>query len=149
VSVGASSEDLRLQRGIAIDGETADNKPLSFIMGAAEFERSLGRKVPVRMARPFRRDSTLGELCTTFLGRRLYNVVVKMATKNTNAGEQEGEPLSVMLLAQAPYVTVDALITYTNGKFSEGMLDGLLDFLNGRRLRGMVRVFKQWRSGAN
>ncbi|GHV18530.1 glycosyl hydrolase [Clostridia bacterium] len=133
IAVGASSSDLRLRWG-----EAAQAQP-PFIMGAAEFEKAIGRKVPEYKVKPFTKDSTLGELRSTFFGRLIYNAVVKSATRNTNAGEQEGQPLQVMLLAQAPYLTVDALITHSGGKITPRKLDGFLDFVNGRRLPGIWR----------
>ncbi|MDR2654562.1 MAG: glycoside hydrolase family 3 C-terminal domain-containing protein [Oscillospiraceae bacterium] len=151
IRIGSSSRDIRLKAqitqrnsrpGAALPGISKNH---SIPFEREDFENLLGRPVPEYLSRPFRRDSTLKELRATFIGRMIDKILRKSVTSNSSAGEQEGQDLSVMLLAQADYLPVRAIVPGTKGAFSEQMLDGLLTFLNKRRLKGLSQFWRAWR----
>ncbi|MDR1271703.1 MAG: glycoside hydrolase family 3 C-terminal domain-containing protein [Clostridiales Family XIII bacterium] len=158
ILAGSSSSDIRLDTyvelrdshpgaglpGLRLEAPEYYDMELLPSVTKESFEALLGRAVPAYPPKPFTRDSTLKELRPTFTGKLLDRMVKRQAMES-NAGEQEGQDLSVMLLAQADYLPLDALIAATKGRISGDMLDGILDFLNGRRLGGLRRFIRAWR----
>jgi beta-glucosidase len=82
----------------------------------ADFERRLGRPIPwAQPARPFTRDSTIGDFSVTLVGRVLRFVVQRM----TKFPEEAKNDLATMALLEA---SVDELPLRGLAQFSEGRL---------------------------
>jgi hypothetical protein len=52
---------------------------------------------------------------------------------------QADRDIRVMLAAVTEYIPIYTIVKYTDGKINPAMLDGLLDMMNGRWLRGAAR----------
>ncbi len=154
--VGSSSRDIRLSKTITIEAshpgyifedlrnvapEYYDLTRLHAVSNASFFAILEKEFVPFK-PKPFTRCSTLSEIVTTRLGKKIMKKVRSMYDGGNNADEQEGHDINVMLEAQAPYLPIGVIVMNTKGSFNEEMLDGLLLRLNGKHIRGYYKIFK-------
>lgn len=160
IRVGASSRDIRLEGELTLP----DNHPGSPIpdlrqvapeyydldelphIQDSSFSALLGRPLPIYSARPFTRNSTLKEISECALGRQINKLVRKFTLGGDNAAPQEGQDLRVMLERQADYLPLFSIVSGTRGAISDDMLDGLILYMNRKRLQGVLRFFKAWRA---
>ncbi len=160
ILVGASSRDIRLEGELTLP----DNHPGSPIpdlrLSAPEYydldklphsqdssySVVLGGPLPVYSARPFTRNSTLKEISESALGRQINKLVRKITLGGDNAAPQEGHDLRMMLERQAPYLPLFNIVSGTRGAISDEMLDGLILYMNKKRLKGLAKFIKAWRA---
>jgi beta-glucosidase len=109
-------------------------------MSGKSFESLIGRSVPKRSPLPVTKYSTLKEIRLTWLGRKLEKAARKAASRGGGAAPQEGQDLTVMLEAQVDYIPIFALVSFTGGVVSFGMLDGIIMMMNGRYVQGVIKV---------
>jgi beta-glucosidase len=148
VLVGASSADIRLQAELSLRGTGTPAEPPSALSAYYEphagtanldddaFEALLGRPLPrAERARPFHRNSTLGDISTTIVGRLVARRVRKEMEKTVRTGSpREQEKLISHLVREMP---LRSFVLMGGGMVSPVQLDGLLEILNGRPIRGL------------
>jgi len=160
ILVGASSRDIRVEGELRLldnhpgspipdlrrsSPEYYDLDQLSHVKDSS-FSAVLGRPLPIYSARPFTRNSTLKEISECALGRQINKLVRKITLRGDNAAPQEGHDLRVMLERQADYLPLFNLVSGTRGAISNDMLDGLILYMNKKRLKGLAKFIKAWRA---
>ena len=156
--VGSSSRDIRLTHAINI----VSNEVLSDIAkatGAPEFlsptqnqalavsdelfSQMLNRPAPTgEPIRPFHRNSSLAEIGTTWLGSKVKEKA--MAGFLGGMGLEKADPTTQKMFEEmANHMPLRALILFQQGQTSFQQLDGLLDLLNGRIIRGLWRLIRR------
>lgn len=110
------------------------------------FAARLGRPIPVPdPLLPFERTSTFADLGATWLGRRLQQVVLRIARTET-AKLAGGNPALQKMLDRATLeAPLRSIVLVTRGKPGFAVLDGLIDGLNGRWANALRRLL--WRRG--
>jgi len=107
----------------------------------ASFARRLGRPVPVpRPVRPFTRESTVGELATTRVGRLLRRALTAAAPLDEAAGDDE--TLRLMLERSLEELPLRAVAVFSGGRLRWPALDAVLAVVNGRPWRA-VRLLRK------
>ena len=95
----------------------------------ADFERRLGRPIPgAQPARPFTRDSTIGDFSATFVGRALRFVVRRM----TKIPEEATKDLATMALlkASANELPLRGLVQFSDGRMGWALVDAVIALAN-------------------
>ena len=98
-----------------------------------EFTAMLGRSVPaIPPARPFHRNSTLGEIETTKIGRVIAAQVVREGLKRSAEEFPDPDEATMKMVATALREgPVRALVLLSGGLVTFPMVDAALDALNG------------------
>lgn len=116
------------------DGVTTAPEPPSAPAVAVtdeDFERRLGRPVTPRPAlRPFTRESTLGEVSTTLLGRLLRAGVLRAGP--VDDAMLDDDATRRMVQRSMDELPLRALVAFGGGRLTPAGLDALVDLLNGR-----------------
>lgn len=106
-----------------------------------EFELLYGRKLPEsagEISGPYNACHTLEDVSHTWVGRLIWLYAEWTAKKVTKSQEdQKGMILSMM--REMPFY---AMVTSGDGMMTERRMEGLLDLLNGKYMRGMQRLIK-------
>ena len=155
--IGASSRDIRGRielnvesdfKAVAADTEGLKSwyKPGSeagFMPSAEEFERLLGHKIPgIPSVRPFHINSMLIEIRESFIGRIIYNLVQKNMMKSM--GSEGPDPAtSAMMDNMINEMPLRSLMLMSGGVLTPRMMDMLLDLLNGKPLRGIIKLCRK------
>ena len=154
--VGSGSRDLRGQALLKVQAEDdlagdawnlptgsgdAMLPPDAFVASDTVFAELLGRPLPVEApARPFHRNSTLGEVRASLLGALLYSRLAQAfggrRRPDTPASQQR------MLDAMREQMPLRALVLFSRGRFTFEGLDVLLHLLNWRP----VKAWRAWRA---
>lgn len=147
--IGASSRDARLSAVIRAEADADQRVPdyresapcyyrLADGMNVPDeaFAALLGRPIPPREMRfgdPFTPNSTLTEAKRTWLGRMLVSVAKSAADRMS-----EGELVEVAdsLIFESPI----RMLTMSGGGFGPKKVQGLADLLNGKVLRGLIKL---------
>lgn len=134
--------DLDVTGGVEVAPEPADTAPVARTDTA--FARRLGRPVPVpRPVRPFTRESTVGELATTRVGRLLRRALVAAAPLDEAAGEDE--TLQLMLERSLEELPLRSVAIFSGGKLRWPAVDAILVVVNGARGWRQAAA-RRWRS---
>lgn len=150
ISIGASSEDIRLSAEIQMDGTGAltpyDSEKIRSYekgsvqnVGRGEFEAVLGRKIPAEKTE-IDRNTTIGEINhgKSPLGWLAWIILTLMLRKS----KKEGRPdLNLLFIYNMP---LRALAKMTNGIVSMGMVDGIVLELKGYWFIGIAKVIKEF-----
>ncbi len=153
LSIGSSLWDIRLSADIQVAGDGLEDRLASllqntptyahppagpFSVGDAEFAALYGAPLPPgRRApgTPYDRNSTLGEIQHTFIGRQFIKQIRKQAG-HMLAGSGDG--IRTMLEAMMMDMPLRGVAMMSGGAFTERRMDGMLDMLNGHPLRGLA-----------
>lgn len=155
IIAGASSRDIRHEVKVTVtstDEVTAvpdlrkampEYYDISSVKSVSDstFEHILGRKIPESKKLPGEKytiNSTLEDVKETFVGGKLY----KMTMKNFTAMAGDDEKSARMMEAVVKDMPIRSMVLMGGGKFSFEMADGLVDMINGRFLKGLVKVLK-------
>lgn len=150
VSIGASSEDIRLTAGLKLCGTGAPapydsekiqayEKGLVQNVSDCEFEAVLGRKIPEEKTE-IDRNITIGEMNRgkSPLGWIAWSILTLLLRKS----KKEGRPdLNLLFIYNMP---LRALAKMTNGMVSMGMVDGIVLELKGYWFIGIAKVVKEF-----
>ena len=126
LEIGWSSEDIVHVAGLAVtDGFTGHVEPAAPAPAP-----------PVRPVRPYSRVSTIGEISGHPLGRLLRTVVLRVG------GYQSAEDAATatMIERSVDEMPLRTVALFSQGKVNLGMIDGLIDVLNGRPGAAMGRT---------
>lgn len=105
----------------------------------AHFAARLGTPIPLpREDAPFTRESTMGEISVTRLGRTLRNLVWK--TTPLDAETKADETAVAFLERAVAELPLRGAAIFSGGKISLPLVDALLEFLNRRPGRGLRAV---------
>lgn len=156
ISVGASSRDLRLRDFIEIE----DSRPKVRVpdysakapaycdlkniveLTSDDFAAIYGRPIPVApLAKPFHSNSTLEDLQVTWLGRQ----VAKRVEKNLGSMigvEDPDDPLWKMAWHTILEMPLRAVVSFSEGKIPQHLIEVLIACANGNYLRGIKYLWK-------
>lgn len=116
--------------GVETAPEPADTPAVA--IGDAAFAARLGRPVPTpRPVRPFTRESTVGELATTRVGRLLRRALVAAAPLDEAAGADE--TLQLMLRRSLEELPLRSVAIFSGGRLRWPAVDAILLAVNGVR----------------
>lgn len=157
ILIGASSADIRARATVRIEalapagpgaGPSAYRRPAAdFVASDADFATLYGGPLPRQSrAEGFHRNSTLGELRRTFIGRQLYRGVLRGSQGLVGDG---GDPALVKardeMVAAMP---LRQLVLFSGGRLNFATADALLLMMNGKPVAGLRRLFAalvRWR----
>jgi beta-glucosidase len=132
IRVGASSRDIRCTIEITVESQDAITpvpSPAAAVASDSEFAELLGHAVPrARGILPYTTDSTIDDLRSTWLGRRLRGVLLSVVSKQLPEGG--GEELQEMLDAVVGGMPLRAMVASAGGRLSYDALDRLISVLN-------------------
>ena len=151
LEVGASSRDIHLSESITVGGdgretllaELKDRASTYFTHNHSDiqtvsdltFEALLGRKLPPKHRQPgekYDQNTSLGEIQHTMVGKQIIKQIkAKMAETFGN-----NEDLGLMFNSMIMDMPLRALVMMGGESFSTKKMNGLLDILNGRPIRG-------------
>lgn len=151
IKIGASSKDIRLthdvtvDKGVALIEDTLMNyKDISkgFKPTEEDFLALYGKEIPsIPLLKPYNMNSTFNEIEITFIGRRLKKSVTKQMAKMFD-GNDDLEGMKLMVEAMIGELPFRNLIMLSNGVLSENRAAGMLDLMNRKFLRGLLKVIK-------
>ena len=139
IAVGASVEDIQLTQDISLQGDWAINdrdsalgsyfKPESLDFNDQVYAALLQRVIPEPLPNmPFQMNSTLLEVEGTWLGRRLRNLVRKMTAAQLGDMSDHDKMMIDAITAEMP---LRGLVTHSQGKLSEKLMNRLIHCMNG------------------
>jgi len=110
-------------------------------VGDAAFAALLGRTPPPNApgGRSVDKDTPIGEIRGSLFGSLLYKVFLAYSLREMDDGEETGRRFGAAMAENMP---LRAIVTMGGGLADWAMLDGLLEILNGRALRGLGRLLK-------
>ncbi|MFP4478377.1 MAG: beta-glucosidase [Candidatus Izemoplasmatales bacterium] len=148
ISIGASSRDIKYQEIISIqsDDEIVDdglevykhfNKETNIC--DREFEDLLGHKIPdYPSIKPYTLNSTIGEIRKTFIGQRIYKVMYKKMSHIIES--EENDTTRKMIEKSIHEMPFRSLVVFSGGELSLKKAKGMLDLMNKRFIRGILRI---------
>ena len=149
VRVGASSRDIRLRQRLVLASSdhanptgAANDRPVfsdgQLTVDDTAFAGMLGRPVPAAEgARPFHLNSTLSEIASTRLGRRVANAVKARFFKRMGGGDPATRKMIEHLVDDMP---LRSLVLFFGGRVSFGVAEAFTAVLNGQYLKAL-RLF--------
>jgi beta-glucosidase len=121
--------------------ESTPHSPMTLPYDLSEFERVIGRPLEgthKKASRPFTIDNTLEDVSSTFLGRQLKKMVLKMAVKAIKGADE----LTVRMVEQSILETPLRSIAIMSGNaITVPKMRGIVCLLNRRPLRGLILLF--------
>lgn len=130
---------LLITGGVTTAPEPPDHPPVA--ADDADFARRLGRPVPVpRPVRPFTRESTVGELATTRVGRALRRALTAAAPLDEAAGDDE--TIRLMLERSMEELPLRSVAIFSGGRVRWPLVDAVLALAN-RDPRALLRALRR------
>ncbi len=147
IMLGASSRDERAVLSVTVENSDFENHAYHIPQTPAAMTdqdfAALGTQVakPVPI-RPYHRNSTMGDLRYSFIGRQLLNFVSKKVGGifSSTGGKDKDETQAAMLQALAMSMPLRVLLAMGRGAISERQLDGMIDMLNHRYIGGLRKL---------
>lgn len=154
IQVGASSKDIKSSIRITVIGEeivkvdsdeqrffTNLNAELTTVSDDV-FSSSLGKTIPSpSLAHPFHQNSTISEIQTTWLGRKLLERIRKKIHDDMNPNDDEDANL--IMDRAVPAMPLRGIVLGSEGKVSFKQLDGLIHLLNGNYWKAFCSIFQK------
>ncbi len=146
LEVARSSETIEAVLEIEVLGAASDSAegPGSPEIAASDeqWARRLGRAIPSPTpARPFTRESTLGDIGGTLTGRALRGAVLRMAPVSD---DDRRDPASMALIERSiDELPLRGLAQMSNGRMSWAIVDAVVAFANRRPLRGLGALLRR------
>jgi len=155
VQVAASSRDIRLSADIQIAGDgqdlalaaLRDKTPIywdlpkgSLVIETDQFASLYGKPLPAseRTARdPYNANSTLKDIQHTKVGQQILKMTKENVTQMMGEGEED---LNQMVDAMMMDMPLRLLMMLSGGSLTQMMLDGIVNMLNGRMLKGLIQM---------
>lgn len=91
---------------------------------------------PRRPVRPFTPDSPISDLGSTFLGRQAFRIVDFLMAKTAERMSDDMKAMMDEIAADMP------LRSFTSGGVPFGVVEGLVDILNGHGAKGIAKVVR-------
>ena len=149
LKVGSSSRDIHLSKKIKIKGlklqedNFADYKNISrgFSPSKEAFEEVYGCKIPdYPSKRPFTMNSVIGEIQETFVGNKIKKMISERFSELVT--DDVDESMITMIEHMADELPLRSLVMLSAGEVSMRRAQGLLDLMNKKILRGLIKVIK-------
>lgn len=154
IMVGASTKDCYLNEKLQIES-TKQAEPDyrisspsyyqlpkgNFIIEPKEFEALYGRTLPVsncQITRPYNQNNTLEDIKHTFMGK-LVNRYADRVLNKVSKVEDGQDGMMTAMIKEMPFF---AMVASGDGLITEGMMEGILDLLNGHYVSGVKKVLK-------
>lgn len=157
IRVGSSSRDIKLQTIITVNStapasaiipDLSDLTPEYYNISPIEisdrtFETILCRPIPVRFRKrweKYDKNSTLGDVKYTFVGKKIYNMVLKSFL---HMGSEEIDPkMERMMKAIVEEMPLRSITLLGGGKMSFNRLEGVIAFINKNFFRGLFYLLR-------
>ena len=154
--IGSSSRDIHLNASVEIEAtveaqimdyqstapEYFDLSQQVMSISTSSFEALLGRKViknsPIRKGE-FNMTSTLQDISITFIGNGLRKMILKNMLKMMGSDNEKQVRMMEAIVNDMP---VRSMVLMGGGRFNFGMADGLIDMVNGKLFKGLVKFVK-------
>lgn len=135
ILVGASSVDIRSLVTITVDSEdklSPAPSPTAFVADDETFEAMCARPIPQPIpTRPFTRNSTLGEIEETIIGRQIARVIMSAGRKRAAVELPDADDATLRMIEAAMREgPARALVLMSGGIIPFTALDSLLELLN-------------------
>ena len=150
VLICQSSVDIRLNSKIIIKSsdKVTDTGNLdyhsidkTFSPSKEAFEMLYGKEMPEYPSiKPYHINSTLGELKETFIGKKVLEGVRKEMSKMF--GDDGDDSMELMVESMVEEMPFRSLVTLSNGEMSNQKAEGLLDLMNKKIIRGIIKLIK-------
>lgn len=155
IMFGASSEDIRIQAPLHIEGQTVEaptwqvgswyerpaGKP-----SRSDWELLTGKPVPVTKEATrghFTLDNTCLEMSDTcFAAKMMIKIGEIIISRSLKCEIDYSDPAFKVMMSCAADCPLRGLAITSSGGFSEGMANGLLDMANGHYLTGIAKIIK-------
>jgi beta-glucosidase len=143
--IARSSERVEATVGVTVHGEVQDSAepPTGGLVAHTDeaFAHRLGRPIPPSTpVRPFTRESTVGELSTTIVGR-LLRAVMKRAANLPK--ETRDDPATMAMIERSmSEMPLRGLVQFSGGRSSWVFIDVVIDLANRRPRLAIKRVVR-------
>lgn len=147
ILVGASSVDIKSHVTVNIESDdvvTPVDAPSNLVADQDEFIALLGHDLPdIPAGRPFHRNSTLGEIEQTKIGKLLVKEVMRQALKRSQEEFPNPDEATVKMIQSAMREgPVRSLALMSGGVVSMQALDSTIDALNGEIKEAITGLLK-------
>ena len=104
-----------------------------------DFVQLLGYDLPdYPNTKPYTLNSTMMEIKDTFIGQRVYQMIIKRMGAMT--GQDMDETTKKMIDKTVGEMPFRSLVVFSGGEFSQRKAQGLIDLMNRKYLRGLIKV---------
>jgi beta-glucosidase len=155
ILVGTSSDACSLKAVIRLNSQQKPQPDLKekvssyyhltdkeFVVSNKEFSTLYGKELPPQdelAQRPYDTSNTLEDVRHKLVGKLILSIAQRMAKKVTKSSkEEEG-----MVAASIRELPLRNMVTSSEGMITEGMLEGILDLLNGHYFRGIIKLIRR------
>lgn len=156
VMIGASSQDIRLQKDIEIDGEVLSipdwqknswYETLTQTPGREEWEKLMGHPVQ-SFTEPqkgqFTMDNSCMEMKDSSLAMKIqYKITEHIIAKNFDGKKDMSDPAYRMMIVCATDGPMRSVIISSGGMMSEKLGESLLMMANGHYIKGLLRLLRK------
>lgn len=147
ILVGSSSADIKSTVTVDVESEdvvTPIDAPQDLVASHDEFIALLGTGLPdIPAERPFHRNSTLGEIEQTKIGKLLVKEVMRQALKRSQEEFPDPDEATVKMIQSAMREgPVRSLALMSGGVVSMQALDSTIDALNGEIKEAITGLLK-------
>ncbi len=157
VYIGSSSEDIRVETALYVEGDGRetllgglrqsaavyfDLPENGFAVSEDEFKALFGGALPLVTPpgkKHFTANSTITDIGASWVGRRVQGLIAKYAG---NFVSQNSEDIKNMMKASLQDMPLRSLSLFSGGAFTPPQLYGLVDMLNGRFFKGAFEMIK-------
>ncbi len=158
ILAGSSSSDIRSRHRIIIrSGEILSEYANQMKLTSPEyfnpvksdwesntvFEKLYGKALPDTKkvkGEPFTSESTMEDVSGTFIGRKLNKIIRKIMRKTV--GSDNSPSMERMAEAMIRHLPVRLLAIFSRGKVTHKVVDALVLMINGKYLKGLVKLIK-------
>ncbi|MDO9591375.1 MAG: glycoside hydrolase family 3 C-terminal domain-containing protein, partial [Microcella sp.] len=146
LEVARSSELVESTVTVRVDGTATDSAepPNAAAIAATDeqWAQRLGRAIPApRSARPYTRESTVGDIAHTVTGRALASAIARMMPVSD---DDKNDPTSMALIERTvAELPLRGLAQMSQGKVSWNTVDAVVAFANRRPLAGVRAVLRR------
>ena len=103
-----------------------------------DFEKLLGKRVPpVRSARPFNLNTTMGQLSVSLIGKLMLSIALSAAKKTIASDSTNGEDVQRMVNAMVYDLPLRSMSMGTGGGITYTQVEGLATLLNHHPIKGL------------
>jgi beta-glucosidase len=136
ISVGASSQDIRMHDKVQLAGHTLTD---STDKNASLFDRLYGQAIPEETSvKPYTLNSTLDDIKDTFIGKKMYQKIQK-EMQGMFVGDYD-ESLKLMFEGMVKEMPLRQLISMSNGTLTMRTMKGLIALMN-KRVFSALKIF--------
>lgn len=154
VIIGSSSRDCRLVGSIRIDSPAKPQPDFTksapsyyrlenkeFTIDEKEFAALYGRTPPKsggRASRPYSPENTLEDVAHTFIGK-IIMMYANWTARKVSKAEKEQEGMMAATIREMPFF---AMAASGEEMLPEHVMEGIIEFLNGRYIAGLRKLLK-------